>query len=178
MEKVTKGITVVLFFAMSVFMNVKVANAQKLETVGHVDVSRYSGKWYEVASYPKKQREACHGTTAEYTLCDNGDLIIDNRCNMGGMNGKLSAKSGKAIVKKNTGNAKFKVRSGAPFRGKYWIITLADDYSYAVVSRPNKKSLWILSRTPKMDDAVYKKITEQLTSRGFDLTGLKRTPQT
>ncbi len=171
MRVISVAILVVAFLAMPG----KNATAQKLQSVGHVDVSRYAGKWYEIASYPKRQQENCYATTAEYTLCDNGDLIIDNRCNEGGVNGKLSSKSGKAIVKKNTGNARFRVRSGAPFRGKYWIITLADDYSYAVVSKPNRKSLWILSRSPKIDDATYKNITDQLASRGFNVAKLKRT---
>jgi apolipoprotein D and lipocalin family protein len=64
-----------------------------------------------------------------------------------------------------------------PFTGKYWIIDLADDYSYAVVSHPNKKYLWILSRTPKMDDALYQQILLRLKENGFDLLKLKITPQ-
>ena len=70
-----------------------------------------------------------------------------------------------------------KVQFFFPFRGKYWIIDLADDYSYAVVSHPNKKYLWILSRTPKMDDGVYQKIIVRLKEKGFDLTKLQKTEQ-
>jgi apolipoprotein D and lipocalin family protein len=64
-----------------------------------------------------------------------------------------------------------------PFKGDYWIIDLAGDYSYAVVSNPNKKYLWILSRTPKIDAIVYQQIIIRLKAKGFDLTKLKMTEQ-
>jgi apolipoprotein D and lipocalin family protein len=64
-----------------------------------------------------------------------------------------------------------------PFRGKYWIIDLADDYSYAVVSHPNRRYLWILSRTPKLNQEEYKNIISKLQQNAFDLTKLKITKQ-
>ncbi|MCE9538840.1 MAG: lipocalin family protein, partial [Bacteroidetes bacterium] len=82
-----------------------------------------------------------------------------------------------AFVEKNSGNAKLKVQFFWPFTGKYWIIDLAHDYSYAVVSHPNRKYLWILSRTPKMDDLVYQQIISRLKEKGFDLTKLQITKQ-
>ena len=110
-------------------------------------------------------------------MTDKGYLIVENRCNRGSVHGKQSYIKGKAFVQKGSGNAKLKVQFFFPFRGKYWIIDLADDYSYAVVSHPNKKYLWILSRTPKMDDAVYQKIIARLEEKGFDLTKLQKTEQ-
>ena len=80
-------------------------------------------------------------------------------------------------MEKNSGNAKLKVQFFWPFKAKYWIIDLADDYSYAVVSHPNKKYLWILSRTPKMNDALYNEILSRLKAKGFDLSKLQVTVQ-
>jgi apolipoprotein D and lipocalin family protein len=64
-----------------------------------------------------------------------------------------------------------------PFKGKYWIIDLADDYSYAVVGHPNKKYLWILSRTPKMEDAIYQNILTKIQAKGFAIAKIKLTKQ-
>ncbi len=77
----------------------------------------------------------------------------------------------------NSGNAKLKVQFFWPFKGKYWIIDLADDYSYAVVGHPNKNYLWILSRTPTMTDSLYQQITSRIAEKGFDITKLQRTKQ-
>ena len=160
-------------------LSMKLVNtgAQTLQTVPSVDLNKYSGKWYEIASYPQRFQKGCHCTTAEYSLSNKGYVIVINRCNRDSVNGKKSFIKGKAFIQKNSGNAKLKVQFFWPFKGKYWIIDLADDYSYAVVSHPNRKYLWILSRTPKMNDATYQQIISRLKEKEFDLTKLQMTMQ-
>lgn len=153
------------------------SRSQTLQTVPFVDLKRYTGKWYEIASYPQPFQKGCNCTTAEYTLSEKGYIIVENRCNKDSVKGKVSYIKGKAFVDAGTGNAKLKVQFFWPFKGKYWIIDLADDYSYAVVSHPSKKYLWILSRTPKMDESVYQQILSRLKGKGFDLLKLKTTTQ-
>jgi apolipoprotein D and lipocalin family protein len=159
------------------FMISTIARSQTLQTVPHVDLKKYLGKWHEIASFPQRFQEGCNCTTAEYSLSDKGYVIVENSCNKGSVTGKRSSIKGKAFVEKNSNNAKLKVQFFWPFRGKYWIIDLADDYSYAVVSHPNKKYLWILSRTATMDAKVYDAIIKRLINKGFDLRNLKLTPQ-
>ena len=165
------------FFILIQTMITSTLNAQTLQTVTYVDLNKYSGKWYEIASYPQRFQKGCHCTTAEYTFSAKGYVIVENRCNRDSVNGKLSYIKGNAFVENNSGNAKLKVQFFWPFKGKYWIIDLASDYSYAVVSHPNKKYLWILSRTSKMDDTVYQQIISRLKSKGFDLSKIKKTEQ-
>mgnify|MGYP001811061262 CR=1 FL=1 len=150
---------------------------KELKTVANVDLNRYTGKWYEIASFPQRFQKGCHCTTAEYSLSPNGYIIVENRCNKGGINGEQSYIKGKAFVDKNSGNAKLKVQFFFPFRGKYWIIDLAPDYSYAVVGHPNREYLWILSRTPQLPDSTYNAITARLTANGFDISKLQKTVQ-
>lgn len=151
--------------------------SQTLQTVANVDLNRYAGKWYEIASFLQRFQKGCTCTTAEYTATDNGYIIVENRCNKDSPTGKQFYIKGKAFVEKNSGNAKLKVQFFWPFWAKYWIIDLADDYSYAVVSHPNKKYLWILSRTGRMDEITYQQITNRLKEKGFDLTKLQITKQ-
>ncbi len=151
--------------------------SQTLQTVQNVDLNKYAGKWFEIASYPQVFQKGCHCTTAQYKVSEKGYVIVENRCNKDSITGKISYIKGKAFVVPNTNNAKLKVQFFWPFRAKYWIIDLADDYSYAVVSHPNKKYLWILSRTPKMSDSVYQQILTRLKEKGFDLSKLKITQQ-
>jgi apolipoprotein D and lipocalin family protein len=151
--------------------------SQTLETVPHVDLEKYAGKWYEIASFPQRFQKGCHCTTAAYTPTDKGYIIVENRCNKDSLQGEESSIKGKAFVEENTGNAKLKVQFFWPFRGKYWIIDLADDYSYAVVGHPNRNYLWILSRTSKIDDSIYKQIVARIKAKGFDVSRLQLTPQ-
>ncbi len=163
---------VVLLFFMDTNLN-----AQTLQTVPFVDLAKYSGKWYEIAAYPQRFQKGCTCTTAEYTATDKGYIIVENRCNKDTVNGKKSYIKGKAFVDKNSGNAKLKVQFFWPFRGKYWIIDLAADYNYAVVGHPNKKYLWILCRTPKLDGLIYQQILSRLKEKGFDIGKLVQTMQ-
>ena len=159
------------------FLQTGFSNAQPLKTVPSVDLQKYSGKWFEIASYPQRFQKGCRCTSAEYTYTDKGYVIVENRCRRDSSGGKESYIRGKAFVQKNSGNAKLKVQFFWPFTGKYWIIDLADDYSYAVVSHPNKKYLWILSRTPKISNELFQKITLKLVEQGFDLSKIQITMQ-
>jgi apolipoprotein D and lipocalin family protein len=168
-----KKLCFVALFAMWPFVN----RSQELKTVPFVDMKKYCGRWFEIASYPQRFQRGCNCTTAEYTLTEKNYVIVENRCSKENTDGKQSYIKGKAFIVKNSGNAKLKVQFFWPFSGKYWIIDLADNYSYAVVSHPNKKYLWILSRTAKMDEAVYEGILNRLRAKGFDLSKLKLTRQ-
>jgi apolipoprotein D and lipocalin family protein len=172
-----KYITTTVLIKLLIVMSTTMAKSQSLQTVPNVDLKKYLGKWYEIASYPQRFQKGCHCTTAEYSLSEKGYIIVENRCNKDSVNGKQAYIKGKAFVQKNSGNAKLKVQFFWPFKGKYWIIDLADDYSYAVVSHPNRKYLWILSRTSKMDNSIYQKILNRLKEKGFDLAKLKITEQ-
>lgn len=162
---------------ISIFITGTAVQSQTLQTVPNVDLKKYAGKWHEIASYLQWFQKGCHCTTANYTLSENDYVIVENRCNRGSINGKQSYIKGKAFIKKNSGNAKLKIQFFWPFKGKYWIIDLAADYSYAVVSHPNKKYLWILSRSSKMNDATYQQIISRLKEKGFDLSKLQITQQ-
>jgi apolipoprotein D and lipocalin family protein len=151
--------------------------AQELETVKNVDLSKYMGKWYEIASYPKSFQKNCYGTTAEYMMTNHDYITVINRCKKGSLQGKEKTVKGKATVVEGTNNAKLKVKFFFLFSGNYWIIDLADDYSYAVVSEPKRKSLWILSRTSKMNSEDYSRVLSKIKSKGFDLDKLKITVQ-
>jgi apolipoprotein D and lipocalin family protein len=151
--------------------------SQALQTVPFVDLRKYSGKWFEIAAFPQRFQKGCNCTTAEYTMTDKDYVIVENRCNKDSVNGKISYIKGKAFVVENSGNAKLNVQFFWPFKGKYWIIDLADDYSYAVVGHPNRKYLWILSRTSHMEETTYQQILVRLQSKGFDITKLVRTKQ-
>ncbi len=166
-----------IFFIILFMMIATNTKSQSVQTVPYVDLNKYAGKWYEIASYPQVFQKGCHCTTAEYTVSEKGYVIVENRCNRDSINGKTSYIKGKAFVTKNSGNAKLKVQFFWPFKGNYWIIDLAEDYSYAVVSNPNKKYLWILSRTPQLNNSVYEQIIARLKAKGFDLTKLTITQQ-
>lgn len=139
------------------------------QTVTQIDLDRYTGLWYEISAYPTRFEEGCHCITAEYTMAPNGQyIVVKNRCRKGSPTGAESSITGKAFVQKGSGNARLKVQFFWPFRAPYWIVGVADDYSWALVSGPSRKYLWVLSRTPQMDEQTYAGILTYLQINGFD----------
>jgi len=145
-----------------------------LETVPSVDVKQYGGKWFEIASLPFSRQEGCSCTTAEYEILEDGVLKVTNTCKK---EGNIEQAIGKAFVVEGTNNAKLKVQFFWPFRGDYWVIDLAADYSYAVVGVPSRKYCWILSRTTTMSDETYTGIVQRVKAKGFDVTRFQKTSQ-
>jgi apolipoprotein D and lipocalin family protein len=143
-----------------------------LEVVSHVDLAKYLGKWYEIAHLPARFQKDCTDTTATYTLAKDGNISVLNECIRNGI--AKQAKGKAKIVDKNTG-AKLKVTFFWPFYGDYWIIDLGKDYDYAVVGTPNRKYLWILYRTPQMNNQLYSRLTESAKSKGFEVSNLIKT---
>ncbi len=149
-----------------------------LEVVPSVDLTRYAGKWYEIARLPNRFQRDCAGhTTATYTLRPDGKITVLNECRKA--DGRQKSAQGTARVADARGpNTKLKVTFFWPFSGNYWIIDLDPEYRWAVVGEPGRDYLWILSREPRLDAAVYQKIVERAKHRGFDTGKLLRTPQT
>ncbi len=143
-----------------------------VETVKAVDLGLYMGKWFEIAAFPQKFQKGCHCTTAEYELTAKGTVRVVNTCRRGGPDGKVSRARAKGWVVPGSGNARLKVQFFWPFKGNYWIIDLAGDYSYAVVGDPTRKYLWILARTPRMDPVLYAEIVARTAAQGFDTSRL------
>lgn len=135
-----------------------------LKTVESVDLMRYSGTWYEIASYPQYFEKGCTNVKATYTPKEDYIEVLNQSIK----NGKVNNITGKAFVVSNSANAKLKVQFFWPFKGDYWIIDLAPDYTWAVVSNPKKTTLWILSRTAVMDEKLYADIIQSLIKKGFD----------
>lgn len=141
--------------------------SDELKTVAHVDLERYLGKWYEIARYDHRFERGCSEVEAIYTKRDDGMIGVLNRCFIKEDN-KTKEAHGRAKVVDEETNSKLKVTFFWPFYGNYWIIELAEDYRFVVVSEPKKEYFWILSRTPVMEQDDLDGILERATALGFD----------
>jgi apolipoprotein D and lipocalin family protein len=154
-----------------------VMSAQELpavRTVASVDLQRYAGDWYEVARFPNRFQRRCVGDVrATYAIRPDGRLDVLNQCRT--EDGAIEAK-GIARVADIRTSAKLKVRfapaalSFLPFVwGDYWILGLAEDYSWSVVGSPDRNYLWILSRTPGLSSPAFMEAVEIARANGFDV---------
>jgi apolipoprotein D and lipocalin family protein len=151
------------------------------KTVDSVDLERYAGLWYEIARIPNSFQDDCvKGVTAEYKLRDDGLIDVTNRCLE--QNGTQDEAVGLARIEDKKTNARLKVSffsifGWRPFWGDYWIIDLAEDYSFAVVCSPDREYGWVLARRPELPDHVRDGIFKRLVQQGFDRNDFKLTNQ-
>jgi len=144
-----------------------------VRSVAKVDLGRYVGKWFEIASFPMFFQRQCVGdTTAQYALRPDGDISVVNRCRT---EDGFAEASGKAWAVEGTGDAQLKVSFFWPFRSDYWVIGLDGDYQWAVVGNPDRKYLWVLSRTPRLGRESLELALQAARNEGFDLTRLRYT---
>ena len=148
-----------------------------LATAPEVDLDRYQGRWYEIARLPQRFEKACHCVYAEYTKHPEGHVEVYNYCRKGGPAGKEKGIKGKAFPVKGSHNSKLKVQFFWPFRGDYWVLELDHDYRHVLVGAPDRESLWILSRTPQLDEAIYNRLVQTALQAGFPVEKLLRTDQ-
>lgn len=147
-----------------------------LPTVASVDLNRYIGRWYEIARTDNRFERSCAGdVTATYGLLEDGQVSVLNECRR--KDGSTERAHGKAKIADRQTNAKLRVTFFWPFYGDYWIIELDKDYRYAVVGEPDRKYLWILSRSAEMDDATYQRLVKRIAELGYDASKVMRTPQ-
>lgn len=156
-------------------------DAPALEAVASVDVERYMGLWFEIARYPTSFQKNCEGTTAEYTLREDGRVDVVNTCRFGTKDGEPRSAQAVAKVIEGSNGARLAVNfSPIPLpagRGNYWVIYLDADYQHAVVGEPSGRFLWMLSRTPTVTPEVREELNAAAVAAGYDLGMLKETEQ-
>jgi len=150
---------------------------QPLDTVDNVDLEQYKGTWYEIARLPNTFEDGLNCVTANYELLENGKIRVINRGHRIGNPDKVKEAKGIAWVPDSQYPGRLKVRFFWPFAGDYYIIVLSDDYKYALVGDPSREYLWILSRTPSLDNETMQYLINQASDRGFDTGSLMMVEQ-
>lgn len=155
--------------------------SNEVTTVENVDLLKYQGTWYEIAKIPNRFQKICDkNVTATYKLRKDGNISVINRCVE--KDGKIKEIEGMAKIADSDSNAKLQVSFVRFFwknwfYGNYWVIGLADDYSWAIVGGPSRKYGWILARENKLDQSVIKQIFTILEEKGYDPKNFEMTKQ-
>mgnify|MGYP002513473839 CR=1 FL=1 len=132
-------------------------------TIQSVDLNRYLGYWYELARLDHPFERGLEYVMAHYSLREDGKIDV---LNTGIKDGR--AEDAKGIAKTTDVPGLLRVSFFGPFFGDYRIMLLDEDYQYALVGGSNEKFLWILSRTPELDDATKALLLAEADRRGYD----------
>lgn len=147
--------------------------------VQEVDAQKLLGSWYEIARLPNFfQSEDWVGARDRYEMTDTGHLRVSYLYHVKSFDApekEMKFKMWRRPADLPTG--KFRFQALWPFTTDYWIIALDPDYRYMAVGYPNRKMLWIMSRSPSMEAQNYQKLLEDLRAQGYDVSRLIRVPQ-
>ncbi|GLT85378.1 hypothetical protein SLE2022_035690 [Rubroshorea leprosula] len=157
--------------------------SKEMEVVRNLDINRYMGRWYEIASFPSTfQPKNGVNTRATYTLKEDGTVNVLNETWTDGKRGYIEGTAYKADPKSD--EAKLKVKFYVPpflpiipVVGDYWVLFIDDDYQYALIGQPSRKYLWILCRQTQMDEEIYNQLLQKAKDEGYDVSKLHKTPQ-
>jgi apolipoprotein D and lipocalin family protein len=150
----------------------------QMETVKNVDLSRYAGIWYEIARLPNSFEKGLVGVTATYTLRSDGKITVLNQGFKGTLDGKRRRVKGIAKVPDPLQPGRLKVSFFLWFFADYLILDLDTlNYQYALVGSSNTDYLWVLSRTPQMDDKAYHMLLTRARDLGFTVEKLEKITQ-
>ncbi|KXO87452.1 hypothetical protein AYK86_02030 [Acinetobacter venetianus] len=173
----------VLSISLTALSMATFADTAKPTAVDQIDIKQYAGKWYEIAHLPMYfQRQCVSDTTAKYSLNANNTIQVINSCR--NKSDQMDQSVGVAYPD-NAGMSKLKVSfmpkalRWIPFtKGDYWVLRVDPNYKVALVGGPSNKYLWLLSRTPTIDEATYQSYLETAKQQGYDLSELIKTPHT
>lgn len=144
---------------------------KNVEPINSFELSRYLGTWYEIARLDHRFERGLSAVSAEYSLRDDGTVRVKNQ----GFNtnkNKWQDAIGKAKFKAAEDVGHLLVSFFGPFYGSYVIFELDDHYQYAFVAGNSTKYLWLLSRTPTVDEALIERFTMRASALGFDTSSL------
>lgn len=142
-----------------------------IEPVEDFELPRYLGKWYEIARLDHSFERGLERVTAEYQMRNDGGVRVINR----GYNPEKDSwdqAEGKAYFIDSSDVGRLKVSFFGPFYGGYNVFELDDNYEYAMVAGPDRSYLWILARTPTLDDELQARLVERADALGFDTDAL------
>ncbi len=164
--------TVLLFsflLATTASIPVSAGDTESIPSVKDVDIERYLGTWYEIARLPHRFEKDLVGVTATYTRKPNGEIEVINQGYKKSLDGERKTARGRARLTDPDTPGLLKVSFFWIFWSDYKIIRLdTAEYKWVVVTSSSKKYLWILSRTPKMDEALVSELTAFVAGKGFE----------
>jgi apolipoprotein D and lipocalin family protein len=120
----------------------------------------------------------CVGQTAEYKVVSEKVISIQNVCIK--EDGSTTDINGFGTVKNAPNNSRLEIMFNKfwlklfKVKGEYVIIKLDSGYDSVLVGSTDRKSLWVLSRTPSIDPDTLAEYLSFASTLGFNVNKLQR----
>lgn len=152
-------------------------NHPPIEPVPYVDLERFMGDWYVIASIPTFLEKGAHNAVESYALNEDGSIATTFEFRKDGFDGKRKTYTPTGFVTDTESNAIWGMRFIWPIKADYRIAYLDEDYSHTVIARNKRDFVWLMARTPAISDSDYAELVELIESLGYDIAKLGKVPQ-
>lgn len=174
MRTVTRHLLTSVF---CVFSAAGCAAPTPIAPVSHVDLPRYMGDWYVIASIPSRQEKGAVNAVESYALQPDGTIKTTFRFRHDSPGGEPKTMQATGYVKEGTSNAVWGVQFIWPIKAEYIVAWLDANYRTVIVARTKRDYVWIMARTPSIPDAQYQLLVERVAALGYDTAKLHKVPQ-
>jgi apolipoprotein D and lipocalin family protein len=150
-----------------------------------VDLQRFMGPWYVIASIPIHlpllpmfSEKGAHNGVETYTLQPDGTIATTYTFRRDSFDGPEQVFTPKARVANPPVNSEWKMKFGwyVP-EADYLILSVDPEYQRTVIGVPDRKYVWIMSRTPAMPPVEYDELIAALRASGYDTGLIEPVPQ-
>ena len=153
------------------------AKGPEMKTVDYVDIERFMGDWYVIASIPTFLEKGAHNAVESYELNADGTIATTFTYRDDGFDGEPKEFHPKGFIRDSDSNAVWGMRFVWPVKADYRIVYLNEDYTQTVIGRNKRDFVWIMARTPEIPDEDYVRLVTFIESIGYDVAELKKVPQ-
>ena len=166
-----------VFFASSILLT-SCASMSKtpVPTVRQVDLPRFMGDWYVIASIPTFLEKQAYNAVESYRLDPDGTVATKFTFRKGSFEGPLKTMNPRASVLDDS-NAVWGMQFVWPIKAQYLIAHVNDEYTETVIARDSRDYVWIMARTPAITPSAYENLVTVVETLGYDASKLRRVPQ-
>ena len=147
-----------------------------IHTVDKVDLNRFMGDWYVIASIPSFIEKDAFNARESYKLDDDGTVATTFRFNKGSLDGPVKEYSPRGFIQDKQSNAVWGMQFIWPFKAEYRIIYLSKDYSQTVIGRTKRDYVWIMARTNTIPNVDYERIIKFLQDQEYNISDIRKVP--
>ena len=147
-----------------------------IHTVDKVDLNRFMGDWYVIASIPTFIEKDAFNAMESYRIDDDGTVAATFRFNKGSLDGPVKVYNPRGFIQDKQSNAVWGMQFFWPFKAEYRIIYLSKDYSQTIIGRTKRDYVWIMARTNTIPNTDYERIVKFLKEQDYDTNNLRVVP--
>lgn len=176
MKYISAAIFVLLVTSAAYLMFGKLGIPEGMNAVTPFDIKRFEGTWYEIARLDHGFEKNMTHVSYTYTLTEGDDFKVENKA-FDTKQGQWHSSAGKGGLVESPNIGRLKISYFGPFYGSFNIIAMDPNYGWAMVTGPNARYFWILSRNKTLDNKIMQDLVRKAVSMGFKLEKLIQVDQ-